>query len=158
MRDNVFYVGVRDDYRNGPYVTYYSEDDEALYDSEGDLRDDVLEVSKITLSLPDEKKYIAHIILDLSEEKIISKEFKHISNAKKYLVQFYVRVNDCGPFVVTSSIGYKDNGYYGTKIPITYKSIRNFDMGKIDPFGIIIGIVMNDKGKIVNTLSITPGE
>lgn len=137
----------RGDFRSGPFVDCQ---DENTYNC-----------SELDLFLPT-KKYFSYIIKENSCYEnviVVSKEFDEKDDAEKFLLETYSLVNKMTPFVITGmTAGYKETGYYGDPIPITFLELKNLNKNTFDYNDIIYGVVISKNGDVVKTLAIRPAE
>jgi len=143
----IYYFNVYNDYRSGPDLVCFHENDTEYDESDMD------ECRDIELDLPS-TGVIAYVIDDFCTLKILlSKQFESIDDAKNFLLQTYCMFNKCTPFVVTGQTSsYKDEGSYGAKIKVTYDEILNLDINSIESY--VYGIIIDTTGEILYSISI----
>jgi hypothetical protein len=77
--------------------------------------------------------------------------------ASDLLLQIHSHINECGPFEGTGfTSSWKETGSYGDAIPVTNQFIMALDVDKYECSKPCAAIVVDDKGNIVNVLSICP--
>lgn len=87
---------------------------------------------------------------------ILKKEFDECEDADNFLMECYSKLNGHTPFIVSGyTCSWKEEGEYGPKIPITFTEINDLKQ-KWD--GYVFGIIITNKGDVIDTLCIIPGE
>jgi len=150
-----YYFDITEDYRDGPIVNYY-EDNDSDSDSDNDSYDDMTYLN-VNLEYSTEN-YTLFVIGDqyCNLHILYKKYFTTKEDAKKIALQAYCRVNGCTPFIVTGkSSSYKDQGKYGEPVEIDCEEIMNMDISSSFEERIFC-VILDNRGSIVYTLSITP--